>query len=151
MSVVYDFEIVVSSKSEQLLLPEDIIESLRHAGWDLYTRNGQILFTALGDKDDFDIISQKISRQEYYKIAEQKYRCGETVSFSMFCDENGSEMRIDVMIMPDFTVAVFPDDFSKKILPGAGKLLDVSWYTPRLIPCLNNEKMIVERYCFNQC
>ena len=151
MSITYNLHLNLVKRKESSLSAIDIIEALIGAGWSLFSRNGLIIYTDVGDDDDFNFLSKSMSKSRYYDIVVKKQTNGETIAFAMFRSENNLRYRIDVIITPIFDVLISPDDGTRRMLSPDFNILDVNWYLVRTIPYLTNEKMIVESFDFSQC
>lgn len=146
MSVVYNFKIRISKRKNTILSAIDIITSLMDNGWSLNSEKNEIIYTDVGDNDDFDFFSKMIEVEEYFNIVDKKQKNNEVISLAMFYLENDDRYRIDLIITPEFDILIAPDDATKKMLSSNMNMLDVNWYYFKLIPALTNEKMRVEDF-----
>lgn len=128
----------------------DIVKSLTKGGWSLFSEENKIIFTDVGDCDDFEYVSRSMSIETFYDIIDKKKANQEVIAFALFLVEGSDKYRIDVMIFCDFTVLISPSDCSKKMLCSHVKILDISWYLERTIPFLSNDIMVVEDFAFRQ-
>lgn len=150
MSVDYIFEINIAQRGNANLTTADIIKYYLEAGWSLYSENNQIIYTVVGDNDDFDILANSISEAEYFDIVKQKEKNKEIIAFSLFYLEENYRYRIDIQISPEFEVIISPDDATKRMLNSNLNILDVNWYLCRVLPPLTNKDILVESYTFLQ-
>ncbi len=148
MSVEYNFQIKLVKKENKELLATNIIESLVNAGWSLFSGDNNIIYTDIGDNDNFDFIARNIAKDEYYNIVQQKQMQCETIAFAMFYSESNCRYRIDIIITSDFEIIFSPDDITKKMLSDKFELLDVNWYFSKILPYLTNPNMSVESFSF---
>lgn len=148
MSVEYNFQIKLVKKENKDLLVTNIIESLINAGWSLFSGDNNIIYTDIGDDDNFDFIARNITKDEYYNIVQQKQLQCETIAFAMFYLENNCRYRIDIIITSEFEIILSPDDITKKMLSVKLDLLDVNWYFCKILPHLTNPNMSVESFSF---
>lgn len=146
MSVVYNFKIRISKRKNTILSAIDVITSLMDNGWSLNSEKNEIIYTDVGDNDDFDFFSKMIEVEEYFNIVDKKQKNNEVISLAMFYLENDDRYRIDLIITPEFDILIAPDDATKKMLSSNMNMLDVNWYYFKLIPALTNEKMRVEDF-----
>ena len=149
MSITYNFEISVYKKEG--ISSIHIIESLLEAGWSLYSEKNEIIYTNVGDTDDFDFLAKTITKEEYLNIASQKEKNNEMIALALFLLEEDYRYRIDIIITPEFNILISPDDKTKKILISNLKILDVNWYLLKFLPALSNKNMIIESFSFIQC
>ena len=150
MSITYNFRLNLVKRKANILSAIDIIESLIEAGWNLFSESSSVIYTDVGDDDDFDFLSKVMSKSEYYDIVNKKQSNEETIAFAMLRSENNNRYRIDVIITTELEVLISPDDATRKMLSHDLKILDVNWYLLRIIPYLTNEKMLVEGFSFSQ-
>lgn len=150
MSTTYNFKINLAKRNEINLSSIDIIESLIAAGWSLFSGDNLIIYTDIGDDDDFNFLSKSMDRSEYYDIVNKKQTNEETIALAMFRSGDDCRYRIDVMITSMFEVLISPDDATRKMLSSNPKILDVNWYLHNIIPYLTNPKMLVESFSFSQ-
>ena len=88
MSITYNFQINITKRKENSLSSTDIIESLIEAGWSLFSENNLIIYTDVGDDDDFNFLSKPMNKREYYDIVNKKQRNKETIALALFRSEN---------------------------------------------------------------
>ena len=150
MSVTYNFKIDIVRRGDEDLSSIDIINSLMEANWNLFSEENFVIYTDIGDNDDFNFISKHMNKSEYTKIVEQKQNNKEIIALAMFYHEDSKVYRIDVMITPTFEILISPDDATKKMISSDLRILDVNWYLCRIITYLTNKKMLVESYSFTQ-
>ena len=148
MSVTYNIKINIVRREKIDLSSTDILESLIDAGWSLFSEENLIIYTDIGDDDDFNFMSK--SMNQYYTIVKQKQKNDEVIGLAMFFLEDNYRYRIDVIITSEFEIIISPDDATKKMLSYDLDLLDVNWYFYRIIPYLTNKKMLVESFSFSQ-
>ena len=146
VSLLFEFNIVKSEGFTSV----NLIECFLKEGWSLYSEEGEIIYTDVGDIDDFDYQANCFSEQDYFKIVSQKERNSEIISFRMYWLEQNDRYRIDVLITPQLEILISPDDETKKMLEPELKMLDVNWYFYRILMTLSNSGIIVESYCFKQ-
>ena len=150
MSVTYNIKINIVRRQKIDLSATDILESLIDAGWGLFSEENLIIYTDLGDDDDFNFMSKSMNKNQYYTIVKQKQKNDEVIGLAMFFLEDNYRYRIDVIITSEFEIIISPDDATKKMLSYDLDLLDVNWYFYRIIPYLTNKKMLVESFSFSQ-
>ena len=150
MSVTYNIKINIVRREEIDLSSRDILESLIDAGWSLFSEENLIIYTDIGDDDDFNFMSKSMNKNQYYTIVKQKQKNDEVIGLAMFSLEDNYRYRIDVIITSEFEIIISPDDATKKMLSYDLDLLDVNWYFYRIIPYLTNKKMLVESFSFSQ-
>ena len=63
MSITYNFQINITKRKENSLSSTDIIESLIEAGWSLFSENNLIIYTDVGDDDDFNFLSKPMNKE----------------------------------------------------------------------------------------
>ncbi len=150
MSVTYNIKINIVRREKIDLSSTDILESLIDAGWSLFSEENLIIYTDIGDDDDFNFMSKSMNKNQYYTIVKQKQKNDEVIGLAMFFLEDNYRYRIDVIITSEFEIIISPDDATKKMLSYDLDLLDVNWYFYRIIPYLTNKKMLVESFSFSQ-
>ena len=150
MSVTYNIKINIVRRGKIDLSSTDILESLIDAGWSLFSEENLIIYTDIGDDDDFNFMSKSMNKNQYYTIVKQKQKNDEVIGLAMFFSEDNYRYRIDVIITSEFEIIISPDDATKKMLSYDLDLLDVNWYFYRIIPYLTNKKMLVESFSFSQ-
>lgn len=57
MSVVYQFTVSLAKRNGSALSAVHIIENLIGAGWSLFSEKNKIIYTDVGDEDDYDYIA----------------------------------------------------------------------------------------------
>lgn len=148
MSVEYNLKIKIIKRGKNKIYAQDIIEALVNEGWSLFSEGDTIIYTDVSDGDNFNFVSQKIKKEDYYEIVSKKQKYGEPIACAMFYTEDRYVYRIDVIITSDFEVIISPDDLTKKMMNCENELLDMSWYICKIIPKLSNKNMIVESFSF---
>lgn len=148
MSVDYNFKINIAQRVNANLTSADIVKCYLEAGWSLYSEKNLIIYTEVGDNDDFDFLANSISENEYFDIAKQKEKNNENIALALFCLEENYRYRIDVIITPEFEILISPDDETKKMLIPQLNILDVNWYLCRVLPPLANKNILVENFSF---
>lgn len=148
MSVEYNFQIKLVEKGGKKIVASNIIDCLVSSGWGLFSNDNNIIYTDIGDNDNFNFVAKNIDQDDFYKIVDQKQMQGETIALAMFYLESNCKYRIDVIITSDLEVIVSPDDLTKKMLSDKIDLLDVNWYFSKILPNLTNKKMSVESFSF---
>ena len=81
--------------------------------WSLYSEDKEIIYTQVGDNDDFDYFAQSKSEAEYFEIVDQKEKKKENIAFALFLSEEKFRYRIDVIITPELEIIISPDDGTK--------------------------------------
>lgn len=150
MSVDYNFEIRIAARGSYKLSALDIVRHFLENDWSLYSEKNEIIYTDVGDNDDFNFLAESISEAEYLHIVSQKEKNNELVSFAMFRSEGNCMYRMDVIITQGFHVLISPDDETKRMLASNPDILDVSWYLCRILPALTNQNMLVESFSYIQ-
>lgn len=150
MSVTYLFEINIAKRRNSNLSSVGIVKSFLEAGWSLYSEKNEIIYTDVGDNDDFDFLAKPISETEFFIIVNQKEKNSELISFALFCTEENYMYRIDVMITSEYNILISPNDATKKMIATNTTILDINWYLCKILPHLTNENMIVESFSYSQ-
>lgn len=150
MSITYTFEVNIAKKENFDLSAIYIIESFLEADWSLYSEKNEVIYTDVGDNDDFDFLSKAIRKKDYFDIVMQKQKNNEIIALALFLSEKNNRYRIDMMITPEFDILLSPDDKTKKILISNLKVLDVNWYLCKILPALANKNLIIESFSFIQ-
>lgn len=150
MSVMYNFKINIVHREDINITSIDIIKSYLEAGWNLYSERNHIIYTDLGDNDDFSFVSNPISENGYFNIVMQKEKNNENIAFALFSSEENCLYRIDVIITPELEISISPDDGTKKMLAHNLDILDVSWYLYRVLPPLANKNILIEGFTYIQ-
>lgn len=150
MSIMYIFNINLAQRQNTNVTSVDIVKCYLEAGWSLYSERNQIIYTELGDNDDFDFVANSISENEYFDIMMQKEKSNEIIVLALFYLEESYRYRIDVMISPEFDISISPDDGTKKMLIPNLNILDVNWYLYRVLPPLANKNILVESFAYTQ-
>ena len=146
VSLLFEFRVVKRENFTSV----NLIESFLKEGWNLYSEKGEIIYTDIGDIDDYDYKANRISEKEYFNIVIQKERNNETIAFTLYWLEADDRYRIDVLITPQFEILISPDDETKKMIESEIKILDVNWYLYRILMTLTNNNILVEGYSFQQ-
>ena len=146
VSLLFEFRIVKRENFTSV----NLIESFLKEGWSLYSEKGEIIYTDIGDFDDYDYKANYISEEEYFNIVIQKERNNEIIAFTLYWLEADDRYRIDVMITPQFEILISPSDEVKKMINSEIKILDVNWYLYRILRTLTNNSILVESYSFQQ-
>lgn len=149
MSVSYSLTIGVNKKENTTSFSVDIIKSFLEFGWTLYSKNNEIIYTDVGDEDNYDFRARNISVDEYFRIVEAKEQNGESIAVGMFLFEEKCLYRIDLLITPDFKILISPDDATKKVIDDID-ILDVNWYLGKTLPALKDRDIFVESISFVQ-
>lgn len=150
MSVDRMFTISFAESESAKLSAEKIINCFLEFGWSLYSSQGEIIYTGLGDSDDFDYLIKHISEKEYLNIANQKELQDEVIAFSLFFEENNDRYRINVLIIPKFQIVISPSDGTRKMLNSTLGILDVNWYLLKILPPFFNANVQIETFSYNQ-
>lgn len=150
MSVSYNLKISVSSREPTGLSTVSIIQCFLANGWSLYSEDDKIIYTTVGDDDDFDFLAESIGTDEYFEIVNQKERKKENIAFALFYLEECIRYRVDIILTPSHDIIISPDDMTKKILLPAFNILDVNWYLGKILPSFNNDNILVEGITFTQ-
>lgn len=150
MSVSYNLKISVSSKSLTSLSTVSIIRAFLEKGWSLYSEDDKIIYTTVGDDDDFDFLAESIGVDEYFEIVNQKERKKENIAVALFYPEECVRYRIDLIFTPGHDIIVSPDDMTKKILLPDYNILDVNWYICKILPSFNKNDILVEGITYTQ-
>lgn len=150
MSMTYNFRISIAKKENMNLQSTNIIDCFLNAGWSLYSEKNEIIYTDIGDNDDFNFAAKTINKNEYFDIVNQKEKNHEIIAVALFYLEECYRCRIDIMITPEFDILISPDDMTKKMLLPSLNILDMNWYLCKIIPCLNNKDMMVEGVSYTQ-
>lgn len=116
MSVDYCFEICTVKRVN--LSSVNIVESYLKAGWSIYSERKEVIYTDVGDNDDFDFIAKHISIEEYFDIVRRKESNKELIAFVMYYLEKKHRYRMDITITPELNVLISPDDGTRKMLIG---------------------------------
>lgn len=149
MSADYNFEISIAQRGNFVLSSVGIIEIFLKAGWSLYSEKNEIIYTDVGDNDNFNFLKKPMGEIEYFNIVNEKEKNNEMIAFALFCFEE-CRYRIDVIITPEYEILISPDDATKKMLIPNLNILDVNWYLCKLLPPLTNKNMLVESFSFIQ-
>lgn len=149
MSVSYSLTIGVIKKENTTSFSVDIIKSFLEFGWTLYSQNNEIIYTDVGDEDNYDFCARNISVDEYFEIVEAKEQNGEIIAAGMFLFEEKCSYRIDLLITPDFKIIISPDDATQKVIDDID-ILDVNWYLGKTLPALKDRDIFVESISFVQ-
>ena len=64
MSITYNFKITIAKRENANLLSMNIIDSFLENGWSLYSEKNEIIYTDIGDNDDFDFKVKSMSKSE---------------------------------------------------------------------------------------
>ena len=84
MSITYNFKITIVKRENANLLSMNIIDSFLENGWSLYSEKNEIIYTDIGDNDDFDFKAKSMSKNEYFDIVNQKEKHHEIIAVAMF-------------------------------------------------------------------
>ena len=79
MSVTYNIKINIVRREKIDLSSTDILESLIDAGWSLFSEENLIIYTDIGDDDDFNFMSKSMNKNQYYTIVKQKQKNDEEI------------------------------------------------------------------------
>ena len=150
MSITYNFKITIVKRENANLLSMNIIDSFLENGWSLYSEKNEIIYTDIGDNDDFDFKAKSMSKNEYFDIVNQKEKHHEIIAVAMFYLEEYHRYRIDVILTPEFDILISPDDITKKMLSSSLNILDMNWYLCKIMPALINKNMLVEGVSYTQ-
>lgn len=150
MSVDRTFTISVAERRGTKLSAVNIINCFLEFGWSLYSAQGKIIYTAVGDSDDFEYFEKHISRSEYFHIVEQKELRDEVIAFAMFYEENCISYRMNTLIMPSHEIVISPDDETRKMLISDLNILDTNWYFSKILPPLLNSNILIEAFSYAQ-
>ena len=150
LSITYNFRITIAKRKNVNLLSMKIIDSFLEVGWRLYSEKNEIIYTDIGDNDDFDFKAKSMSRKEYFDIVNQKEKHHEIIAVALFYLEEYNRYRIDVIITPEFDILISPDDATKKMLSSHLNLLDMNWYLCKIMSALTNENILVEGFSYTQ-
>lgn len=150
MSVDRTFTISIAKRSGKRPSAVKIINCFLDFGWSLYSSQNSIIYTDVGDSDDFDFLEKHITTSEYFYIVEQKELKGEVIAFSLFYEENCYRYRINTLIMPNCEVVISPGDDSRKMLMPDLNILDTNWYFCKILLPLLNADILIETYSFQQ-
>lgn len=134
MSVDRTFTISIAERKGEKPSAVNIISCFLKFGWSFYSGQNQIIYTDVGDSDDFDFLAKQITESEYFHIVEQKESRGEVIAFSMFYKEDCHRYRINTLIMPNCEIVISPDDETRKMLMPDLNILDANWYFCKIIP-----------------
>lgn len=72
MSMNCFFKINITQRDDAKVTPADIVKCYLEAGWSLYSEKNLIIYTGVGDNDDFGFLANSISETEYFDIIKQK-------------------------------------------------------------------------------
>lgn len=150
MSVDRTFTISIAERGGKKPSSVCIINCFLKFGWSLYSSQNKIIYTDLGDSDDFDFLNERITESEYFRIVTQKELSEEVIAFSLFYEEDHCRYRINVLIMPDRAVVISPDDETRKMLIPDLNILDTNWYFRQILSPLLNADILIETYSFQQ-
>ena len=150
MSITYNFKITIVKRENANLLSMNIIDSFLENGWSLYSEKNEIIYTDIGDNDDFDFKAKSMSKNEYFDIVNQKEKHHEIIAVAMFYLEEYYRYRIDVIITTEFDILISPDDITKKMLSSSLNILDMNWYLCKIMPALIKKNMLVEGVSYTQ-
>ena len=150
MSVDYYFNINIIQRGISKFTAKDVIKCYLNAGWTLYSERNQVIYTGIGDSEEFDFLADFISETEFFDIVQRKEQNEEIIAFALFRIEENCRYRIDVMIASELEILISPDDATKKLLIPDLKVLDVNWYLCRILPPLINDNILVESFSYAQ-
>lgn len=150
MSVDRTFTISIAERKGEKPSAVNIISCFLKFGWSLYSDQNKIIYTDVGDSDDFDFLAKQITESEYFRIVEQKESRGEVIAFSMFYEEGCRRYRINTLIMPNCEIVISPDDETRKMLMPDLNILDTNWYFCKILPPLLNSNVLIEAFSFSQ-
>lgn len=150
MSITYNFRITIAKRGDVNLLSMKIIDSFLETGWSLYSEKNEIIYTDIGDNDDFNFKAKSMTKNEYFDIVNQKEKKHETIAVALFYLEEYYRYRIDIMITPEFDILISPDDITKKMISSSLNILDMNWYLCKIIPTLINKNILVEGFSYTQ-
>lgn len=150
MSITYNFRITIAKRGDVNLLSMKIIDSFLETGWSLYSKKNEIIYTDIGDNDDFNFKAKSMTKNEYFDIVNQKEKKHEIIAVALFYLEEYYRYRIDIMITPEFDILISPDDITKKMISSSLNILDMNWYLCKIIPTLINKNMFVEGFSYTQ-
>ena len=150
MSVDRTFTISIAERNGKKPSAVNIINCFLKYGWSLYSARNHIIFTDVGDGDDFEFLAKHITESEYFHIVEQKESRGEVIAFSMFYEEKCSRYRMNTLIMPNCEIVISPDDETRKMLIPDLNILDTSWYFCKILPPLLTANILIEAFSYSQ-
>lgn len=145
VSLLFEFKIV----KEEYFNSVNLIECFLEQGWSLYSEQGEIIYTDVGDMDDYDYQANYMREEEYFNIVTQNEKNKEIIAFCLYWLENNDRYRVDVMITPQFEILISPDDETKKMIKSDLNILDVNWYICRILMTLSSSGILVESYSFS--
>ena len=82
MSIDYGLSINLHCK-KGVLSVIDIVKSLTKGGWSIFSEDNKIIFTDVGDCDDFEYVSRSMSIETFYDIVDKKKANQEVVAFAV--------------------------------------------------------------------
>lgn len=153
MSIDRTFEISIAKKDGKKPSAVAIINCLLNFGWSLYSPQHSVIYTDVGDSDDFDFLNRKIAASEYFRIVTQKELNSETIAFSLFYVEDGNTYRVNVLIIPNLSnweVVISPSDETVKMLMPDLNILDANWYFCKVLPPLLKSNILIETFSLSQ-
>lgn len=150
MPVDYNFNINIIQRGISNFTAKDVIKCFLDAGWTLYSERNQVIYTGIGDIEEFDFLADFISETEFFDTVQRKEQNKEIIAFALFRIEENYRYRIDVMITSELEILISPDDATKKLLIPDLKVLDVNWYLCRILPPLINDNISVESFSYTQ-
>ncbi len=150
MSVDRTFSISLAGRKGEKLSAVSIINCFLEFGWNLYSAQGKIYYTDVGDDDYFNYVEKRIAEEEYFNIVEQKEALGEVISLALHYMEKSDRFRMIILITPKYEIVLSPDDETRKMLIPDLNILDVNWYFSKLLPALLKSDFIIERFSYSQ-
>ncbi len=150
MSVDRTFSISLAERKGEKLSAVSIIGCFLEFGWNLYSSQGKIYYTDVGDDDYFNYVEKRITEEEYFNIVEQKEAHGEIISFALHFMEKSDRFRMIILITPKYEIILSPDDETRKMLVPNLNILDVNWYFNKILPPLLKSDFIIGSFSYSQ-
>lgn len=125
----------------------NFLETLREVGWDIFSPEGEVTYLPLNDVDDYNWQFEEKSRDEVYKIIEEKEKNNETAGIVLYW--KNTDTGVHLLVWPDGSISFLLNINRKCVKNGAGVFdTDLNWYRETLINGLQMKGIYVTGYSF---
>lgn len=106
----------------------DIVKVFQKIGWNIYTPQGNVEYLPVGDHDDYNWQSRRMTESEFYDILVEKIAHKEQIGVNLFYN-NGIEGI--TLLADDVSQIMLELEINRKLI--SGRHTDTIWYLKNII------------------
>jgi hypothetical protein len=145
MSVSAAIDLELSTSSDRVSAKK-VLMTLHDFGWS-FDDHGNVSYLPVGDQDDFDWQSEKMSVENLLEIVEAKEQRGELIGVTITWKDTGIGGQL--LLQSDGTMT-FSITVNRKCIDEETRITDVNWYLMRLLLPLNQNGFYVAFFQFSE-